>query len=74
MEWTPERIALFRKHLGDTAKQFAERMGVSRYQTVYEWEQGATKTSGTTQRLLDCLADAHGFTEGIARKLAQRSQ
>lgn len=72
MEWTPDMIRLFRRHLRLTAKQFADAMGLSRQQTVYEWEGGRATPAGTAQKLMDCLADGAGFTEGVARKMPPR--
>ena len=69
-DWTdPANIRALRAHLRDTAKRFAERCGVSRFQTVFEWESGAGVPSGTAQKLFDCIANAEGFTPGIARKI-----
>lgn len=72
MEWTPENIHLLRRHIGDSQSQFADRMGLKRRQTVSEWEVGKLNPSGTTSRLLDIIANDHGFTERVAARLREK--
>ncbi|HVZ37719.1 MAG TPA: hypothetical protein VHI13_00430 [Candidatus Kapabacteria bacterium] len=72
MDWTPENIKLLRLHLGDTQPAFARRVGVRRYQTVHEWEAGKIRPSGTTQTLLNMIANDAGFTERVAARLREK--
>ena len=61
MDWTPDRIRDFRKYLEMSQIKFAEMLGV-RQATVSDWETGARTPLVMGQRLLDCLAEKHGFT------------
>ncbi|HVZ38745.1 MAG TPA: helix-turn-helix domain-containing protein [Candidatus Kapabacteria bacterium] len=72
MEWTPETIRLLRKHTGDTQEQFAHRLGLKRRFTIIDWETGRRHPSGMARRLLDVLANDHGFTERVAARLRDR--
>ncbi|HVZ38519.1 MAG TPA: helix-turn-helix domain-containing protein [Candidatus Kapabacteria bacterium] len=72
MDWTPENIYLLRRHIGDTQGQFAERVGLKRRQTVSDWEVGKIIPGGITRKLLDVIANDHGFTERVAARLREK--
>ena len=72
MEWIPGNIYLLRRHIGDTQEQFAERVGLKRRQTVSDWEVGKIIPGSITRRLLDIIANDHGFTERVAARLQER--
>lgn len=69
MEWTPINIYLLRRHIGDTQQQFAERLGLRRRHTVMDWEVGRANPGGAAKKLLDVVANDHGFTDRVAARL-----
>lgn len=73
MEWTAETIRLLRQHLGETQTTFGERLGVSRVQTISEWELGKNAPGKRTQRLLDVIANDAGFTQRIAERMRKKA-
>ena len=72
MEWTPENIRLLRTHLKETQEQFATRVGLTRRQTVHDWETGKKNPSGPVRKLLDFIANDSGFTERVAARLKKQ--
>ncbi|HVZ40626.1 MAG TPA: helix-turn-helix transcriptional regulator [Candidatus Kapabacteria bacterium] len=72
MEWTPESIRALRHHLKLTQTEFGERLGVTRVQTVSEWELGKTTPGCQTILLLDVTAREAGFTDRVAAKLREK--
>jgi DNA-binding transcriptional regulator YiaG len=58
--WAPERVRRLREHLGQTQAEFARELG-TRQQTVSEWETGASRPRGMSQRLLHLVAEERGF-------------
>ena len=55
-------IRFLRKHIGLSAADFAQRMGVAR-ETVSRWETGAKPMGATADRLLRLLVVTHEPTE-----------
>lgn len=72
MEWTSENIRLLRRHLGETQTAFGDRLGISRVQTISEWELGKETPGRRTIRLLDIIANDAGFTERVAARLREK--
>lgn len=58
--WDASRVRRLRGHLGDTQREFAERLG-TRQQTVSEWETGASSPRAMARRLLGMVAEERGF-------------
>jgi len=61
----PVEIRFLRKHLGLSAADFAQRMGVAR-ETVSRWETGAQPMGAVADRLLRLLVVTHEPTESYA--------
>ncbi len=61
----PVEIRFLRKHIGLSAADFAQRMGVAR-ETVSRWENGAKPMGATADRLLRLLVVTHEPTECYA--------
>lgn len=51
--WTPTEIRELRQDLGFSQKDFAGALGLSRQQTVSEWEVGLYRPSPMAKALLD---------------------
>jgi transcriptional regulator with XRE-family HTH domain len=58
--WDAVRVRRLRGYLGETQRQFADRLG-TRQQTVSEWETGASRPRRMAQRLLHLLAEERGY-------------
>jgi DNA-binding transcriptional regulator YiaG len=54
---TPDEIRQVRTRLGMTQVAFAAAMGVSRRETVAEWESGHRTPSGSAVRLMELLVE-----------------
>ena len=52
---TPQEIKTLRKKVGDTQKNFAQRLGFVNYNTVSRWERGAMKPNPSALILLQQL-------------------
>jgi len=63
--WDAEGVRGLRRHLALTQGQLAEELGV-RQQTVSEWETGAYRPRGASERLLTLVAERAGFVYGDA--------
>jgi putative zinc finger/helix-turn-helix YgiT family protein len=61
----PVEIRFLRKHIGLSAEDFAQRMGVAR-ETVSRWETGAKPMGAVADRLLRLLVVTHEPTESYA--------
>lgn len=59
-EWRAEDVQALRRHLGETQRQFADRIGTNQ-QTVSEWERRARRPRRMARRLLQLVADQAGF-------------
>lgn len=58
--WDAGSVKALRRHMQLTQEQLAEALGV-RQQTVSEWETGAYRPRGASERLLIIVADRAGF-------------
>jgi DNA-binding transcriptional regulator YiaG len=58
--WDSTAVRRLRRHLELTQVQLAEELGV-RQQTVSEWETGAYRPRGASERLLTIVAERAGF-------------
>ncbi len=58
--WDAESVRGLRRHLALTQDQLAEELGV-RQQTVSEWETGAHRPRGASERLLTMVAEQAQF-------------
>jgi putative transcriptional regulator len=58
--WDAEGVRRLRSHLELTQRELAEELGV-RQQTVSEWETGAYRPRGASERLLSIIADRAGY-------------
>ncbi|MDP9238722.1 MAG: helix-turn-helix domain-containing protein [Chloroflexota bacterium] len=58
--WDAESVCSLRRHLELTQEQLADELGV-RQQTVSEWETGAYRPRGASDRLLSIVAERAGF-------------
>lgn len=58
--WDADGVRRLRSHLELTQREFAEELGV-RQQTVSEWETGAYRPRGASERLLSIIADRAGY-------------
>ena len=59
-EWRAEDVQALRRHLGETQRQFADRIGTNQ-QTVSEWERRARQPRRMARRLLQLVAEQAGF-------------
>ena len=60
--WDAGRVRRLRGHVGETQREFAERLG-TRQQTVSEWERGASAPRRMARRLLRMVAEEQGVYE-----------
>ncbi len=60
VQWNSERVKALRTHLGATQHDLADQMGI-RQQTVSEWETGMYCPRGTSNTLLNILAERSEF-------------
>ncbi|MHB8685519.1 MAG: helix-turn-helix domain-containing protein [Dehalococcoidia bacterium] len=58
--WDAHSVRGLRRHLALTQEQLAGELGV-RQQTVSEWETGAYRPRGASERLLTIVAERAGF-------------
>ncbi len=58
--WRAEEVRALRGHLGETQRQFADRIGTNQ-QTVSEWERRARRPRRMARRLLQLVAEQAGF-------------
>ncbi len=58
--WDAASVRGLRRHLALTQEQLAEELGV-RQQTVSEWETGAYRPRGASDRLLTLVAERARF-------------
>ena len=65
--WDARRVRRLRGHIGETQREFAERLG-TRQQTVSEWETGASSPRAMARRLLHLVAEQGGFYSTEARR------
>jgi DNA-binding transcriptional regulator YiaG len=59
--WDARSVRALRQHMELTQGQLAGELGV-RQQTVSEWETGAYRPRGASERLLTIIAERAGFT------------
>ena len=59
-EWQAEEVRALRGHLGETQRQFADRIGTNQ-QTVSEWERRARRPRRMARRLLQLVAEQAGY-------------
>lgn len=59
-EWGAEDVRALRRHLGETQRQFADRIGTNQ-QTVSEWERRARQPRRMARRLLQLVAEQAGY-------------
>ena len=71
--WDGWRVRQLRGHVGETQREFAERLG-TRQQTVSEWETGASSPRAMARRLLHLVAEERGFYSAEARSPAAGEQ
>lgn len=58
--WDADAVRRLRSHLELTQRELADELGV-RQQTVSEWETGAYRPRGASERLLSIIADRAGY-------------
>ncbi|HZP57645.1 MAG TPA: helix-turn-helix domain-containing protein [Dehalococcoidia bacterium] len=58
--WDARGVRGLRRHMALTQEQLAELLGV-RQQTVSEWETGAYRPRGASERLLSLVAEDAGY-------------
>jgi DNA-binding transcriptional regulator YiaG len=58
--WDSASVRRLRHHMELTQEQLADELGV-RQQTVSEWETGAYRPRGASERLLTIVAERAGF-------------
>lgn len=63
--WDGGRVLQLRTHLAETQDAMARRLG-TRQQTVSEWETGASRPRGMSQRLLHIVAEQSGFYDAFS--------
>ncbi len=61
VSWNAGGVRALRRHLGVTQERLADELGV-RQQTVSEWETGAYRPRGASNRLLSLVAERARFT------------
>ena len=59
-EWRAEDVQALRRHLGETQREFADRIGTNQ-QTVSEWERRARRPRRMARRLLQLVAEQAAF-------------
>ena len=59
-EWRADDVRALRRHLGETQRQFADRIGTNQ-QTVSEWERRARRPRRMARRLLQLVAEQAGY-------------
>jgi DNA-binding transcriptional regulator YiaG len=61
--WDAHSVKGLRRHLALTQEELAGELGV-RQQTVSEWETGAYRPRGASERVLTMVAEQAGFVWG----------
>lgn len=61
--WNAGSVRALRQHMELTQDELAGELGV-RQQTVSEWETGAYRPRGASERLLTIVAERAGFVYG----------
>jgi len=67
VQWDGNRVKALRTHLGKTQQGLAEELG-TRQQTISEWEKGIYTPRGTSNTLLNIVAERSGFKYRVRRK------
>lgn len=67
LKWDARTVRGLRRHLDVTQSELAEELGV-RQQTVSEWETGAYRPRGASEKLLNIVAERAGFTYRARRE------
>jgi DNA-binding transcriptional regulator YiaG len=62
--WDAHSVKGLRRHLALTQEELAGELGV-RQQTVSEWETGAYRPRGASERVLSMVAEQAGFVWGV---------
>ena len=66
VKWNSKSIHLLRSHMGMTQQEMAVKLGI-RQQTVSDWETGMYEPRGTSNTLLNIIAERTGFTYETAK-------
>ena len=64
-DWTPETIRELRRRLKLTQREFADRLGVARQQTIALWEGGHNKPQRMATKLLNELDERSQSSLGV---------
>ncbi|MGB2583784.1 MAG: helix-turn-helix domain-containing protein [Dehalococcoidia bacterium] len=64
--WDRERVRALRTHLGMTQQEMAGQLG-TRQQTISEWETGLYRPRGTSNTLLNIVAERSSFKYRVRR-------
>ena len=64
--WDRERVRALRTHLGMTQQEMAGQLG-TRQQTISEWETGLYRPRGTSNTLLNIVAERSSFKYRVHR-------
>ena len=64
--WDRERVRALRTHLGMTQQEMAGQLG-TRQQTISEWETGLYRPRGTSNTLLNIVAERSSFKYQVRR-------
>jgi DNA-binding transcriptional regulator YiaG len=65
--WDDRTVKRLRLHLDMTQAELAEELGV-RQQTVSEWETGAYRPRGASERVLNMVAERAGYTYSAQKR------
>lgn len=68
--WDQAAVRKLRRRLALTQEQLAAELGV-RQQTVSEWETGAYRPRGASERLLEIVAERAGFLYDASERPAE---
>jgi len=66
VRWDGRRVRALRKHLRVTQQGLAEELGV-RQQTISEWETGLYSPRGTSNTVLNIIAERASFKYRVRR-------
>jgi DNA-binding transcriptional regulator YiaG len=67
VKWDARSVRGLRRHLDVTQSELAGELGV-RQQTISEWETGAYRPRGASEKLLNMVADRAGFQYRAPRR------
>ena len=67
VRWDNRRVRALRKHLGMTQQELADELG-ARQQTISEWETGVYSPRGTSNTLLNIVAERSGFKYRVRKE------